>query len=108
MAFILDAGVYERLGEVFSSDMHFDNPGRLTVDGLANVIAAFKGFANQSLCHFITNTVLTTNTDGTVGAISKALTIRKDRSLVASEYSDVLKKVEPGWRIASRTIRRLD
>ncbi|MBS0248919.1 MAG: nuclear transport factor 2 family protein [Proteobacteria bacterium] len=107
VAFIIDARAYDRLGEVFAADMRFENPGRLRAEGLANVITAFKGFTSPAICHFITNTILTVDGDGTVRALNKALSIRQDKSLLAAEYSDVLCKTEQGWRIASRDIRGL-
>jgi len=107
VAFIMDSRGYDRLGEVFAPDMHFENPGRLKADGLADVIAAFKGFASPAISHFITNTVLSVDGTGTVRAISKALSIRQDKSLMAAEYSDVMTKTGQGWRIASRNIRTL-
>jgi hypothetical protein len=87
--------------------MHFENPGRLKAEGIANVIAAFKGFTSPAICHFITNTIVTTDADGMVRAISKALSIRQDKTLLAAEYSDILKKTGQGWRIASRNIRTM-
>jgi ketosteroid isomerase-like protein len=107
VAFILDSRGYDRLGEVFAPDMLFENPGRLKADGLDNVIAAFKGFASPAISHFITNTILSTDDAGTVRALSKALSIRQDKSLVAAEYSDVMTKTDQGWRIASRSIKAL-
>lgn len=107
VAFILDSRGYDRLGEVFAPDMLFENPGRLKADGLDNVIAAFKGFASPAISHFITNTILSTDDAGTVRALSKALSIRQDKSLVAAEYSDVMTRTDLGWRIASRSIKAL-
>ena len=107
VAYILDSLAYDRLGEVFAADMHFNNPGRLTVDGLQNVIAAFKKIATPAVSHHITNVLLEPESETTVRAISKALTLRADKSITAAEYKDVLKKVADGWRIASRDIRAL-
>jgi ketosteroid isomerase-like protein len=107
VAFILDSRGYDRLGEVFAPDMLFENPGRLKADGLDNVIAAFKGFASPAISHFITNTILSMDDAGTVRALSKALSIRQDKSLVAAEYSDVMTRTDQGWRIASRSIKAL-
>jgi hypothetical protein len=107
VAFILDSRSYDRLGEVFSADMHFENPGRLTANGLEEVIAAFKKVAAPGLSHHITNVVITPDASGTVHAICKALTMRADKSINAAEYRDVLKKTKDGWRISSRNIRTL-
>jgi hypothetical protein len=107
VAYLLDARSYERLGDVFSSDMHFENPGRLTADGLANVIGAMQKIVNPAISHHVTNVVLASVDDKTVRATSKALTIRSDKSIAAAEYTDIVKKTDAGWRIASRTIKPL-
>lgn len=107
VAYLMDTRSYDRLGQAFSADMRFENPGRLAAEGLPAVIESFKKITDPSLSHHITNVVLTANDDGTVRAVSKALTIRSDKSLVAAEYTDILKKTEAGWRISSRTIKRL-
>lgn len=107
VAYILDTRSYDRLGQVFSADVHFENPGRLTADGLDNLIKSFKAISNPSISHHITNVILIVDNDQAVCATSKALTIRSDRSIAAAEYHDVLKQTDAGWRIASRTIRPL-
>jgi ketosteroid isomerase-like protein len=107
VAYILDSRAYDRLGEVFAGDMHFNNPGRLTADGLDSVIAAFQKIATPAVSHHITNVVLTPESGTTVRTISKALTLRADKSITAAEYTDVLKKTANGWRIVSRNIRAL-
>ena len=107
VAYILDMHNYDRLGEVFSGDMHFDNPGRLTADGLDNVISAMKKISNPAISHHITNVIIMPDDDKTVRATSKALTMRPDKNITAAVYSDVLKKTSEGWRISSRTIRPL-
>lgn len=107
VAYILDSRAYDRLGEVFAADIHFDNPGRLTADGLDKLIDAFKAIANPSISHHITNVVVVPDTGERATATSKALTIRADKAVAAAEYTDVVKKTAAGWRIASRSIRPL-
>jgi len=107
VAFILDSGEYDRMGEVFSPDMQFENPGRLKADGLQNVIAAFKKITNPAISHHITNVILTPVDSGTVRALSKALTLRAENTIAAAEYSDVVTKTDAGWRISSRNIKPL-
>lgn len=107
VAYLLDARSYDQLGQVFSKDMHFENPGRLTADGLENVINAMKKITNPAISHHVTNLVIAPGESQTVRATSKALTIRADKSLAAAEYTDILKKTDAGWRISSRTIRPL-
>jgi hypothetical protein len=107
VAYLLDARSYDQLGQVFSKDMHFENPGRLTADGLENVINAMKKIANPAISHHVTNVVLAPGERQTVRATSKALTIRADKSVAAAEYTDIVKKTDAGWRISSRMIRPL-
>lgn len=105
VAYILDAGEYARMGEVFDDSVQFSNPGRLTASGLPDLQAAFAGFAAPSLSHHITNLLLTAADDGTVQAQCKALALRADRTIAAAEYTDILRRTPAGWRIAARSIR---
>lgn len=107
VAYLLDARLYERLGEIFSADIHFENPGRLTADGVANVIGAMREIPNPAISHHITNVIITPGENQTARAVSKALTVRHDKSMAAAEYTDVLKRTDAGWRISSRLIRPL-
>ena len=107
VAYILDSKEYDRMGDVFADDIQFRNPGRLTANGLDELKTAFKNFPAPSLSHHITNLILSGSEDGTVQALCKALSQRADKSIVAAEYTDILKKTSNGWRIASRTIKPL-
>jgi len=107
VAYILDSHDYDRMGEVFSEDVKFANPGRLSANGLDELKSAFKSFPAPSLSHHITNLLLDGCEDGTVKAMCKALAQRADKSIAAAEYTDILKKTAMGWRIASRTIKTL-
>ena len=107
VAYILDSKEYDRMGDVFADDIQFSNPGRLTANGLDELKTAFKNFPAPSLSHHITNLILSGSEDGTVQALCKALSQRADKSIVAAEYTDILKKTSNGWRIASRTIKPL-
>lgn len=107
VAFILDAREYRRMDEVFDAEVRFENPGRLKAEGLDALMEAFGKIADPAISHHITNTVLSPGEDGTVVALSKALTIRSDKSLAAAEYTDTVRKTPTGWRIASRTIKPL-
>ncbi|CAH1655677.1 nuclear transport factor 2 family protein [Chelatococcus asaccharovorans] len=107
VAYILDSKEYDRMGDVFSEDIQFINPGRLTANGLDELKTAFRNFPAPSLSHHITNLLLSGSEDGTVKALCKALSQRADKSIVAAEYTDILKKTSNGWRIASRTIKPL-
>ncbi|MBS7705454.1 nuclear transport factor 2 family protein [Chelatococcus asaccharovorans] len=107
VAYILDSKEYDRMGDVFAEDIQFSNPGRLTANGLDELKTAFRNFPAPSLSHHITNLILSGSEDGTVQALCKALSQRADKSIVAAEYTDILKKTSNGWRIASRTIKPL-
>lgn len=107
VAYILDAREYDRLGEVFAADMHFENPGRLKADGLSAVTESFRTIKDPALSFHITNVIITPNDDGTARAMSKALTMRSDKSFAPAQYTDVVKKTPAGWRIASRTVKPL-
>lgn len=107
VAYILDSKEYDRMGEVFADDVQFSNPGRLTANGLDELKAAFRSFPAPSLSHHITNLLLSGREDGTVEALCKALSQRADKSIVAAEYTDILKRTPKGWRITSRTIKPL-
>src|SRR5262245_19233072 len=87
VAYLLDGRSYDQLGQVFSADMHFENPGRLTADGLDNVINAMKKIANPAISHHVTNLVISPGDGQTIKATSKALTIRSDKSIAAAEYT---------------------
>lgn len=107
VAYILDAREYDRLGEVFDADMHFENPGRLKAEGLSVVIESFSKVKDPALSFHTTNVIITLNDDGTAHAMSKALTMRSDKSFAPAQYTDVVKMTPAGWRIASRTVKPL-
>ncbi|MFF0228382.1 nuclear transport factor 2 family protein [Streptomyces sp. NPDC004629] len=107
VAYVLDAHDYDRMGEVFAHDVHFENPGRLVADGLAELIKAFQGIASPAVSHHITN-VLVTDYDGThANCVMKALTLRTGGVITSAEYRDTLRKDPEGWRITSRVITPL-
>lgn len=105
VAYLLDGREYDRLGEVFSDDVHFENPGRLVADGLSTLITAMKGIAEPALSHHITNVIVNPQPDGSAVCLSKALTLRKSGVWNAAEYRDVVRHGADGWRISSRTIK---
>ncbi|MBB5159396.1 nuclear transport factor 2 family protein [Saccharopolyspora phatthalungensis] len=107
VAYVLDAHDYDRLGEVFAPDIRFDNPGRLTAEGLPALIDAFKGIAQPALSHHITNVVVSPEGPDTAACVSKALTLRSTGVVTAAEYRDVVHRTDDGWRISARIIRPL-
>ncbi|WP_131889955.1 nuclear transport factor 2 family protein [Jiangella asiatica] len=107
VAYVLDSHEYDRLGEVFAADVHFENPGRLVADGLPALIEAFKGIADPAISHHVTNVVVTPVDATTATCRMKALALRSGGVLTAAEYTDTVRKEATGWRIASRHIRPL-
>jgi hypothetical protein len=107
VGYVLDSRDYDRLGEVFSTDVHFENPGRLVADGLPALVDAFKKITDPALSHHITNVVVTPLDATTAACQTKALTLRSGGQVTAAEYSDAVRKEPAGWRIATRLIRPL-
>lgn len=107
VAYILDAGEYHRMGEVFHEDVVFSNPGRLEAQGLATLIEKFTAIANPARSHSNTNVVVTLVDDTTARSVCKAHTVRADGEVAPAEYRDVLRLTDAGWRISERRIRPL-
>ena len=107
VAYILDAGEYDRMGEVFHADVLFSNPGRLEAQGLATLIERFRGIANPARSHANSNVVVTLVDERTATSVCKAHTVRSDGEVAPAEYRDVLTLTDDGWRISERRIRPL-
>lgn len=107
VAYILDAGEYDRMGEVFHADVLFSNPGRLEAEGLPTLIERFKAIANPARSHSNTNIVVTLVDHSTATSVCKAHTVRADGEVAPAEYRDVLTLTPLGWRISERRIRPL-
>jgi ketosteroid isomerase-like protein len=107
VAYILDAGEYERMGEVFHEDVYFSNPGRLEARGLGTLIEAFSAIANPARSHSNTNIVVTVVDDTHATSVCKAHTVRADGEVAPAEYRDAHVLTDHGWRIAERRIRQL-
>lgn len=107
VAYILDAGEYERMGEVFHEEVFFSNPGRLEAQSLQTLQEKFAAIANPARSHSITNVIVTMRDDDRAEAISKALTVRADGEVAPAEYRDLLLLTDAGWRVIERRIRPL-
>lgn len=107
VVYILDSGEYDRMGEVFHSEIEFSNPGRLEATGLDALITAFKGIANPARSHSITNIVVSVVDESRATSICKAHTVRADGDVAPAEYSDTLTLTDAGWRVSERRIRPL-
>jgi len=107
VAYLLDAHEYDRLGEVFAPEISFDNPGRLTANGLDEVIAAFKAIANPAVSHHITNVVVGAVDGDTAECESKALALRAGGQVTAAIYRDTVTRTDAGWRVSARRISPL-
>ncbi|WDZ83856.1 nuclear transport factor 2 family protein [Micromonospora cathayae] len=107
VAYLLDSHEYDRLGEVFAPGITFDNPGRLTANGLDEVIAAFTAITTPAISHHITNVVVDPVDGDTAECVSKALALRAGGVVTAAVYRDTVTRTDTGWRIAARRITAL-
>ncbi|WP_433077240.1 nuclear transport factor 2 family protein [Dactylosporangium sp. CA-052675] len=107
VAYLLDTHEYDRLGEVFAPEISFDNPGRLTADGLDAVIASFKAIATPAVSHHITNVVVVGAGEDTAECQSKALALRAEGKVTAAIYRDTVTRTDAGWRVSARRISPL-
>jgi len=107
VAYILDAGEYGRMGEVFHEDIVFSNPGRLEAQGLSTVRERFEAIATPARSHSITNLIVSVVDADHATAVCKALTVRSDGEVAPAEYRDRLVRTPVGWRISERRIRQL-
>lgn len=107
VAYLLDAGAYDRLGEVFHPDILFSNPGRLEAEGLETIIERFRAIENPARSHSVTNVVVTIVDDAHAASVCKAHTVRADGEVAPAEYRDELTLTEAGWLVSARRIRQL-
>ncbi|MFB8000747.1 nuclear transport factor 2 family protein [Nocardia sp. NPDC056000] len=104
---LIDDGEWDRLGEVFASDVVFDitDYGYGTLRGLDAMLDLVRGVhddKNQALGHHVTNTVVTGQDGDTVSARSKGLGVAPDGGAGTAIYEDTLRREPQGWRISYR------
>jgi len=107
VVYILDAQEYDRLGEAFAEDMSFNNPGRMSASSLSEFADRLRALPSPAISHFLTNVLVEVLSDVNATSVCKALVVRADGSITASEYRDRLTKTENGWRISERVITPL-
>jgi hypothetical protein len=106
-AHLVDAGAFERLGEVLTADVVYDvealGGGLLEgIDAIANAARAL-GDGNP-LGHHVTN-ALVIDDDGDVATVhSKGIGVRADGTAGTVDYEDVVRRTSAGWRVARRRI----
>jgi 3-phenylpropionate/cinnamic acid dioxygenase small subunit len=104
-AHIVDDGEYERLREIFTDDIEFDTSqfGNPPLVGVEPVIQSYVG-ARHPVAHHVTNSVVTTDPDGTVRMRTKVISLLGGGLCGSGTYDDVCVRTPDGWRIARRTI----
>ena len=104
-AHIVDDADFDRLTEIFTSDIEFDTSafGNPPLVGIEPVIASYVG-ARHPVAHHITNVVVTTDGDGAVCIRSKVISLLAGGLCGSGTYDDVAARTPDGWRIKKRTI----
>ncbi|WP_426510252.1 nuclear transport factor 2 family protein [Dactylosporangium sp. McL0621] len=106
---LVDAGDHEGLTAVFTEDVPYDvsDLGGGVLHGLAAARAAAEALGDANpVAHHVTNIVLTEAADGSVRALSKGLGVRRDGTVGSVTYEDTVARVDAGWRITHRVVRR--
>lgn len=107
LGYILDEVAYDRLTEVYADDVAFHNPTGLNVNGVQDLIRQSKAIAQPAVSHQVTNVIVTPDALGRARVVSRAITVRADRSLAFSEATDQMEKRDGRWKIVERRIRLL-
>lgn len=104
-AHIVDDADWERLREVFTDDVEFDTSqfGNPPLVGIEPVIRSYVD-ARHPVAHHVTNSVVTTDADGTVRMRTKVISLLGGGLCGSGTYDDVCVKTAEGWRISRRTI----
>ncbi|WP_433056705.1 nuclear transport factor 2 family protein [Dactylosporangium sp. CS-033363] len=106
---LVDAGDLEGLRAVFVEDVPYDVTalGGGVLHGLAEGLAAAAAMGDAApVAHHVTNIVLTELGDGRVRARSKGLGVLRDGGVGSVTYDDRIERLEVGWRIVHRVVRR--
>ncbi|MFB9984216.1 nuclear transport factor 2 family protein [Mesorhizobium kowhaii] len=102
---LVDKRAWDRFGEVFTEDAHFDS----SVFGFAPVtgIEAIRHMASQdghAKAHHTTNVYVQEGPNDEIDAMSKGLGLLLDGSVASVTYTDRLQRTPDGWRLASRVL----
>lgn len=104
---LVDAGDFDRLGEVLTSDVVYDSSafGAGELHGFDEITATSYALGDRNpVGHHVTNIMVYEDPDGTVRAKSKGFGVNADGTTGSVVYDDVLRRTPDGWRIARRTI----
>jgi 3-phenylpropionate/cinnamic acid dioxygenase small subunit len=104
-AHLVDNHAWDRFGEVFTEDAHFD----AGVFGFAPVIgiAAICHMASQdghATAHHTTNVHVQEGAGDELDAVSKGLGLLPSGAVASVTYTDRLRRTPEGWRLARRTL----
>lgn len=104
-AHLVDNHAWDRFGEVFTEDAHFDS----SVFGFAPVtgIAAICHMASQdghAKAHHTTNVYVQEGSGDEIAAVSKGLGLLSNGAVASVTYTDRLRRTPEGWRLASRIL----
>jgi 3-phenylpropionate/cinnamic acid dioxygenase small subunit len=105
---IVDAGEFDRLGELFTADVTYDvsDLGGEPLIGIAAIReASLRLGAGNPVAHHVTNVVLEAVGDDQVAAQSKGFGVRTDGTVGSVVYQDLIVRTPHGWRISHRTVR---
>jgi 3-phenylpropionate/cinnamic acid dioxygenase small subunit len=104
-AHIVDDATFEKLDQIFTSDIVFDTSqfGNPPLTGIDPVIASYVD-ARHPVAHHVTNVLVTTEPDGTVRMRSKVISLLGGGLCGSGTYDDVVVKTPAGWRISRRII----
>lgn len=110
--YLADAGLWERLEELFTADVSYDMRavGLGVFEGIEAVRAAARQMESRGvgpIAHHVTNIVLVAIDGDSVTANSKGLMLMRDGSLESVTHGDTLRRQDGGWRISRRAIQPL-
>jgi SnoaL-like domain len=104
---LFDAGLLDRLAEIFTSDVVYDMSavGIGTFEGIEVIrSAALHLGPGNPIAHHVTNVVITDAGDGEVTALSKGFMLMADGTPASVTHQDTLRRHDGGWRISRRVI----
>jgi len=104
-AHLVDDGDFERLREIFTTDVEFDASayGMPPLTGIDAVVQSYVD-SRHPVAHHVTNPLVIAHDDGTVNMRSKVISLLMGGLCGSGTYDDVCVKTADGWRIARRTI----
>jgi 3-phenylpropionate/cinnamic acid dioxygenase small subunit len=105
---LMDHGEFERLHELFTSDVVYDlrDYGRGELRGVDAIVGAARALGDGNpVAHHVTNVVITGSDGEVVRVVSKGIGIRADGSCGSLVYHDEVRKEPVGWRISRRRVQ---